>query len=47
MTIGFGHMMCPNAKEQFSLRNIVILLKYYKVIANGLSNEGLDMYKEF
>ena len=53
MTIGFGHMMCPNteekfvSKEQFSLRYIIILLEYYKVIAKGLFNKGLDIYKEF
>ena len=45
--------MCLNAKEefvseeQFSLRYIIILLEYYKVVAKGLSNKGLDIYKEF
>ena len=43
MTIGFGHM-CPNAEEQFSLRYIIILSEYYKVVAKGLSDEGLDIY---
>ena len=53
MTIGFGHVMCPNAKEEFvskelfSLRYIIILLEYYKVVAKGLYDEGLDIYKEF
>ena len=46
-------MMCPNAEEefvseiQFSLQYIIILSEYYKVIAKGLSNEGLDIYKQF
>ena len=46
-------MMCTNAEEefvseiQFSLQYIIILLEYYKVIAKGLSNEGLDIYKQF
>ena len=50
MIIGFGHMMCQNAKEEFvseelfSLRYIIILSKYYKVIAKGLSDEGVDIY---
>ena len=53
MAIGFGHVMCLNAEEefvseeQFSLLYIIILLEYYKVVAKGLSNEGLDIYKEF
>ena len=53
MTIGFGHMMCPNpkeefvSKEEFSLRYTIILSEYYKVVVKGLSDEGLDMYKEF
>ena len=53
MTIGFEHVMCPNteeqfvSEEQFSLRYTFILLEYYKVVAKGLSNEGLDIYKEF
>ena len=47
MTIGFGHVMCPNAeeefvsKEDFSLRYIIIPLEYYKVIVKVLSDEGL------
>ena len=53
MAIGFRHMMCPNAEEQFvseeqfSLRYIIILSEYYKVIVKCLSDEGLDVYKEF
>ena len=53
MTIRFGHTMCPNigeefhSEEQFSLQYIIILSEYYKVVANGLSDKGLDMYKEF
>ena len=49
MTIGFGHVMCPNAKEEFvskellSLRYIFILSEYYKVVVKGLSNKGLDI----
>ena len=53
MTIGFRHMMCLNTKEEFvseelfSLQDIIIFSEYYKVVAKGLSNEGLDIYKEF
>ena len=53
MTIGFGHVMCPNAKEecvskeQFSLRYTIILSEYYKVVVKGLSDKGQDVYKEF
>ena len=53
MTIGFGHVMCPNAEEEFvseeefSLQYTIILLEYYKVVVKGLSNKGLDIYKEF
>ena len=53
MTIGFGHVMCLNAeeqfvsKEQFSLRYAIILSEYYKVVVKGLSDKGLDIYKEF
>ena len=45
--------MCPNAKEEFvseelfSLQYIIILSEYYKVVAKGLSDKGLDIYKEF
>ena len=45
--------MCPNteeefvSEEQFSLQYIIILSEYYKVIAKGLSDKGLDIYKEF
>ena len=53
MTIGFRHMMCPNtekefvSKEQFSLQYIIIFSEYYRVVAKGLSDEELDIYKEF
>ena len=53
MTIGFGHVLCLNAEEEFvseeefSLRYTIILLEYYKVVVKGLSNKGLDIYKEF
>ena len=53
MTIGFGHVMCPNAEEEFvseekfSLRYTIILWEYYKVIVKGLSDKGPDIYKEF
>ena len=49
MTIGFGHVMCPNAEdefvseEEFSLRYIIILLEYYKVVVKGLSDKGPDI----
>ena len=53
MTIGFGHVMCPNteeefvSKEEFSLQYTIILSEYYKVAVKGLSNKGQDIYKEF
>ena len=51
MTIGFGHVMCPNTKEefvpeeQFSLRYTIIILEYYKAVVKGLSDKGQDIYK--
>ena len=45
--------MCLNteeqfvSEEQFSLQYIIILLEYYKVVAKGLSDEELGIYKEF
>ena len=53
MTIGFGHIMCPNTEEeydfeeQFSLWYTIILSEYYKVVVKGLSDKGQDVYKEF
>ena len=53
MTIRFGHVMCPNAKEefvseeQFFLQYTIILSEYYKVVVKGLSDKGQDIYKEF
>ena len=50
MTIGFRHVMCPNAKkecvseEQFSLQYTIILSEYYKVVVKGLSDKGQDIY---
>ena len=47
MTIGFGHVTCPNAEEEFvseedfSLQYIIILSEYYKVVVKVLSDEGL------
>ena len=49
MTIGFGYVMCPNteeefvSEEQFSLRYIIILSEYYKVVVKGLSDKGPDI----
>ena len=53
MTIGFRHVMCPNAEEEFvseeefSLQYTIILSEYYKVIVKSLSDKGQDIYKEF
>ena len=47
MTIGFGHVTCLNAEEEFvseedfSLRYIIILSEYYKVVVKVLSDKGL------